>query len=81
MQNRALWGFSAEQLWQRINAPVAYATPSFFITLRRVETIARARAATSGPGRRLPRQESDFTIARGPLKPPLANLKLLSRLA
>jgi hypothetical protein len=27
MQNLALWGFSAEQLWQRINAPVDYATP------------------------------------------------------
>ena len=42
MQNFALAGFSAEQFWQCINAPVDYATSSFFITLRREETIARA---------------------------------------
>jgi hypothetical protein len=54
MQNFALAGFSAEQFWQCINAPVEYATSSFFITLRRIETIVRALPPTSGPGRRLP---------------------------
>jgi hypothetical protein len=42
MQNFALGGFSAEQFWQCISAPVEYATSSLFITLRRIETIVRA---------------------------------------